>query len=227
MTCSMREWVEDALAQCALSDESLGYLLARGASMEVIESWSITTWVPPSEVAPDEEFRKRHGTHGGFFEGRVVIPLWSPRGTLLGFDSRAPGPEKRASRYMIGDRPWCVCWIGIKTALPKIWQGDDPWIVEGAYDAFPLMLAFDKPVLGCGPARLVYSQLEFLRRFCKFVNLAFDRDPAGRKGTERAMKDLTYRDVGCRDIPYGKTGDDIGAIWDGGGVENIRREFPY
>lgn len=223
----MREWIEDALAQCSLDDDGLGYLLGRGGTMEVIESWGATTWSSPREVAPDEEFRKRYGSHGEFFDGRVLIPLWSPRGTLLGFDSRAIGETKKASRYLIGDRPWAVCWIGIKTAMPKIWRGEDPWIVEGFADVFALTHAVEGPVLGSGPARLNYSQLEFLRRFCSFANLVFDRDATGRKGTEQALKDLTKRNLGCRDVPYGKPGDDPGAIWLRSGAEGVRQAFPY
>ena len=224
---SMRAWVEDAFAQSQLNDDCLGYLLGRGATMEVIEQWEITTFTCPKEPAPDALFRERHGAHGGFFEGRVLIPLWSPRGTLLGFDSRGTGDVKRASRYMIGDRPWAVCWIGLKTAMRKIWGGQDPWIVEGAFDVFALMHATDAPVLGTGPARLVQNQLEFLRRFCKYVNLAFDRDKTGRKGTKRALFDLSKLEVGCRDVPYGKSDDDPGAIWLRGGAAGMRAAFPY
>jgi len=223
----MREWIEDVLAQCSLDDDCLGYLLSRGATMNVIEDWGMTTFMPPTVEAPDAMFKERYGKHGEFFEGRAVIPLWSPRGTLLGFDSRAIGDTKKASRYMIGDRPWAVCWIGAKTAMRKIWEGKDPWVVEGAFDVFALMHALDAPVLGAGPARLVWGQLEFLRRFCKFVNLAFDRDATGRKGTEQAMKDLARINVGCRDIPYGKPGDDPGAIWLRGGANGMRGAFPY
>lgn len=223
----MRAWVEDAFAQCSLDDDCLGYLLSRGATMEVIDSWGMATFTPPSEQAPDPQFCERYGKYGEFFEGRVLIPLWCPRGTLLGFDSRAIGETKRASRYMIGDRPWAVCWIGLKSAMRKIWEGRDLWIVEGAFDVFALMHAIDGPILGAGPARLVGAQLEFLRRFCKYVNLVFDRDPTGRKGTHKAMQDLAKINVACRDVPYGKTGDDPGAIWLRGGAVGTRSAFPY
>jgi DNA primase len=195
--------------------------------MEVIQSWQMVTFTPPRELAPDPLFRERYGPHGEFFKDRVLIPLWSPRGTLLGFDSRAIGDTKRASRFMIGDRPWAVCWIGVKSAMSKIWQGKDPWIVEGAFDVFALMHAIDAPVLGAGPARLVQGQLEFLRRFSKFVNLAFDRDATGRKGTHAALKDLARLEVSCRDVPYGKTDDDPGAIWLRGGAPGMCAAFPY
>ncbi len=226
-TSGLREWIEVALAQCSLNDEGMGYLLSRGARMDVISQWEMTTFTPPREPAPDDTFRERYGTHGEFFERRVLIPLWCPRGTLLGFDSRAIGDTKRASRYLIGDRPWAVCWIGIRSAMRKIWEGQDPWIVEGAFDVFALMHAIDGPILGAGPARLVYGQLEFLRRFCKFVNLVFDRDATGRKGTKKAMEDLARINVGFRDIPYGKLEDDPGAIWLRGGQIGMRSAFPY
>lgn len=223
----MREWVEDALAQCVLSEEARGYLLARGAKPETIDSWGITTWTPPSEPAPDEEFRKRLGEHGEVFNDRIIIPLRSPRGVLLGWDSRSIG-EKAVLRWLIGDRPWCVCWVGLQVAMDKIWEGCDPWIVEGAFDVFALQHALpDEPVLGAGPARLVYSQVEFLRRFCKHVNLVFDRDTAGRKGSQKALADLQDRGVSCREIAYGRADDDPGKIWDRGGAEAMRREFPY
>ena len=229
------------MAQCVLSGQAEGYLLARGAKPEIIDAWGITTWSSPPEPAPDEEFRKRLGIHGESFNDRIIIPLRSPRGVLLGWDSRAIG--EKGARWLIGDRPWCVCWVGVQTEMDKIWAGRDPWIVEGAFDVFALHHALpDEPVLGAGPARLVYSQLEFLRRFwgvpdgdagsaghwfTGMVNLVFDRDAVGRKATQRALKDLKTRGVSCREIAYGRTDDDPGKIWDRGGVEGMRREFPY
>jgi len=221
----MRAWVEEALRQCPLTEDVEGYLLSRGAKPKTISEWGIKTWVSPAEAAPDETFRERYGSHGEFFDERAIIPLYSPRGALLGWDSRAT-EAKKASRYMIGDDQWSPVFLGILESLEKLWNGATAYLIEGAFDVFALQHAYpDDAVLGTGPARLTYSQAEFLRRYAKRVVVAFDNDPTGIKGTEKALKDLSFRRVECERLKYGRPGDDPGAIWLQGGAKAVQKIF--
>lgn len=221
----MRKWIEAALEQCPLTADVEGYLLSRGAKPETIATWKARTWECPEEPAPDPTFQERYGPHGEFFEDRAIMPLYSPLGKVLGWDSRAT-VGKKASRYMIGDDPWSPVFLGLLEALEKIWAGRAVYLVEGFADVFALQHAFpDDAILGTGPARLTYSQAEFLRRFAKYVYIAYDNDPTGDKGAEKALKDLRFRRVECERLKYGRTGDDPGAIWTMGGLDSIRKTF--
>ena len=221
---NLREWLEAALAASELTEEARDYLMGRGASPEVIDTWGITCFDPPVEPCPDPSL-KRFGHHFDVFDGKVIYPLHSPRGKLLGFDSRTVD-QKDLIRFLLPDAHWTVTWIGMPHAMQGIWGGKTIYIVEGIFDVFALHHAApDGVVLGSGPARLAFKQTEFLRRWASDVGIAYDRDDTGRRGTELALKNLRYAGVECREIPY--RGKDPGDIWDRGGVEAIREAFPH
>jgi DNA primase len=223
----VREWATRALQNMTLAANDRGYLLGRGARDELLEGMGVTTWGEPDEDAPDEVFREKYGPRGRFFKGRIIFPLWSPRGQLIGWDSR-PADRKTLSRYIMPEHAWQTAWIGMPVAMPRIWTGMSVWVCEGVFDLFALDQALrGAPILATGTARLHRGQTEFLRRFAKDgVRLALDRDKAGRAGTEKAMMYLRRLGVECSDIPYGP-GKDPGEIWDNHGLEGVERAFPF
>lgn len=223
----MREWIENALSDCVVSEEAEAYLLGRGATREIIEQWGIKVFECPAQECPDERYHEKLGTHFDIFEGRVIYPLRSLRGTLLGFDSRSLG-HKNEIRFMLPESHWHAVWINMPGAMEKIYQRRRVVVVEGRYDVFAMLrIVKEEAVLGSGPAHLNWRQLEFLRRWGVEVWIVYDRDPAGMKGTEDGLKDLRYRGVECRELPYGRKGDDPGLIWDNGGEPALRGVFPY
>lgn len=223
----MKEWLENALADCVLTEDAEDYLLGRGATRDLLERWGVKVFECPSEPCPDERFHEKLGTHFDLFEDRVIYPLRSPRGALLGFDSRSLD-RKNEVRFMLPESQWHPVWINMPDAMEKVYAGHPVVVVEGRYDVFAMLrIVKHQAVLGSGPAHLNWRQLEFLRRWCSEVWIAYDRDPAGAKGTESALKDLGFRGVQCRELPYGRTGDDPGLIWDRGGDAALREAFPY
>jgi len=221
----MREWATKALLGMELSANDRGYLLGRGARPDLLAGMGVCTWSPPDDPAPDEAFREKYGDHGRFFEDRIIFPLWSPRGQLLGWDSRH-ADRKDLSRYIIPKFQYQTVWIGMPVAMPRIWEGKTVWICEGIFDLFALDQACPtSPVLACGTANLHRGHTEFLRRFATSVRMVLDRDPAGRRGTEKALSYLSRVGVECRDFPYGP-GKDPGEIWDNHGFEGVRHAFP-
>jgi DNA primase len=223
----MKAWFEAALGACDIYDDAVDELMGRGATRDLIKQWNIKSFEPPIEPCPDESLHERFGPHFEVMEGRTIFPLYSPRGQLLGFDSRAIG-RKNEVRLMLPESHWQPVWINMPGAMDKIFQRRIVVVVEGRYDVFAMLQIVKKEVvLGSGPAHLNWRQLEFLRRWNVEVWVVFDQDPTGRKGTEQALKDLRARGVECREIPYGRSGDDPGGIWDRGGVPALQGEFPY
>jgi len=228
----MREWLADALVSCPLDDAARDYLVGRGATEEVIERWGIRTWDCPLRRCPDDGMAEKFGPHFEHLAGRVVYPLWSARGVLLGLDSRNVD-RKDDLQILLAESRWTAVWIGMPWAMPLIWAGRDVYVVEGRFDVFPMLhVVKDDAVLGSASARLSWRQLEFLRRWMSGpkagrVHLVYDRDRAGRDGTMQALRDLRRRGVQCDEIRYGKDGDDPGTIWDRGGREALRTAFPH
>ncbi len=221
----MRDWVEANLARLKLSEGHRGYLLGRAARPDAIRELGLVSWEgTAANEAPDEDFRQRYGGRGEFFEERLILPLRSPRGTLLGWDSRET-ERKAASRYLLPQGRWNPVWVNMPRVMPRVFAKRPVWIVEGMFDVFALEQALspDTPVLGAGTARLVYSQIQYLRRFASEVYLVFDMDKAGREGARRALEDLTRVGVPCTVLAY--PGKDPGEIWDTKGFFGVREVF--
>lgn len=226
---ALSAWLAAALQLCSLSEDARDYLMGRGATPEVIEQWKLVTFEAPPEPCPDERLHKHYGTNFDRFEGKVIYPLYSPRGRLLGFDSRTPY-AKDDDRYLLPESRWNPVWIGMPAAMPAIWKGADIIVVEGRFDVWAMLHATTRgqAVLGSGPAHLSYKQTEFLRRWAQSdVYMGYDNDAAGKKGIADALKHLEMKRVSCNELRYGRTGDDPGAIWDRGGVEALQEAFPH
>jgi DNA primase len=220
-------WLVSALELCSLTEDARDYLMGRGATPDVIEHWGIKVFDAPPEPFPDERLRKYYGPCFERFEGKIVYPLYGPRGQLLGIDTRSMD-AKDDDRYLLPESRWNPVWIGMPQAMPLVYDGADVVVVEGRFDVFPMYHATDKAVLGSGTAHLSWKQIEFLRRWVKgHVYMCYDRDDGGRKGVEDALRDLGKRRVECSELRYGVNGDDPGTIWDRGGSAAMRDAFPY
>lgn len=218
----MREWLQQALQQSPLQEASKQYLLARGAKSTLIKRWGFCNFKPPQEDCPDPKY-KNFGRHFEAFRNKLITPLWSPRGVLMGFDSRTP--ERRdLRRFFLPEAHWNPVWIGMPWAMPLIWDKRPIWVVEGGPDAFALKRVVKDPVLGSGPAGLSYNQIEFLKRWGGDVNFCLDRDKTGIRAARKAMKQLRPHGVQCRDIPF-RGGKDPNSIYEKGGDEALERAF--
>lgn len=222
-------WLAAALELCSLEEEHRDYVMGRGATPEVIERWQIRTFDPPPQACPDPRLHKHYGECFDRFEGKIVYPLFSPRGRLLGFDSRT-AYQKDDDRYLLPESRWNPVWIGMPSAMDAVWAGADIVVVEGRADVWAMLHACSRgqAVLGSGPAHLAYRHVDFLERWARGdVYMAYDNDDAGKKGIADAIENLDRRGVACSRVRYGRAGDDPGKLWDRGGVEALREAFPH
>lgn len=239
----MRDWLAAAVLDSSvnLPEEAEGYVLGRGLTYSLMEEMRVGVWNPPSDPAPDSTFRYRYGDTGGRLEGWLVFPVWAPRGRLVGVEFRRWDGEKEVNKHFLPDVSWSPAFMGLTpSALNRIWEGGDVWLVEGVFD---LALAHIVPpgdaVLACGGAKITRSQLSFLQRFMgsnAVVHVAFDMDETGQKmvhgyqhpDTGRRVWGVVERleKVGVRAQPVSyRGGKDPGEIWEIGGAASLRRSF--
>jgi DNA primase len=246
----VRDWLDSTLR---LSREGLaereaieGYLLGRGLPEELIEGFGIGVWPGgfPDEVgaAPAEDFRKRHGPRGlggppktTPLSGLLTIPLYSPRGSLIGVEFRGI-QEKKLTRYLLPGSKWQPIFIGLPYEMERIWKGGTVWIVEGLFDIGGLRQAVPEQdaVLASLRAKLTDKHVEFLRRYARGgVHMLYDNDETGQRGMHDwrddtgklrwgALTRLHRAGVECRAIPY-RGGKDPGEIWEQVGTDGLRK----
>jgi len=230
------DWLEEALAECPLTEEVENYLLSRGAQEPTIRGEHLVTWQPLKAPAPVEDFRRWYGSRGERLTGYLVCPVRSPKGTLLGFEARNTH-RKQISDYRLPQAKWNPFWLGVQVGMQRIWDGGDIWIVEGLFDKCALEWGVPNKdaVLASVRAHLTREHIEFLRRYCKgWIHLVYDNDVTGRNATHGgpdssgrmvpgALDRLARVGLKCRDVTY--SGKDPGAVWDKGGAAAIQAVF--
>jgi DNA primase len=209
-----------------------GYLEARGFSQEVQACWGAgyaparrdgLTRALRAQGCPDVLIEKaglarriRSGDLIDVFRDRVMLPVRSPSGMVVGFIGRAVGAASYMPRYLNSPRT-CLydksaMLFGLCEARPLLTHGARPVLVEGPLDAIAVTADCGGRFAGlaaCGTALTAQhvsalAQLVDLR--CRGVLVAFDADPAGLRAAVRAYH-LLWRlteQIDIVDLPAGK-----------------------
>jgi DNA primase len=182
-----------------------GYLASRGFPFPVLQDWQVG-YAPARRDALTRHLRSlgfpnqvilsaglarssRYGVLTDIFHDRLMIPIRSAAGLIVGFIGRAtePGVPKylnspRTAQYVKGD-----VLFGLSQARPALAAGATPVIGEGPLDVIAVsMTGNDRyaPVAPCGTA-LTARQAAALDQAAGLaetgVMVAFDADLAGRR----------------------------------------------
>lgn len=225
---SLQGWISESLSGLYLTDDVEEYVLSRGAKEQTYRDLGVCTWTLPETPCPDREFSKSYGPRGEKMEGFLVTPYYSPRGEIIGFEARSIYEKIVCDVRCMPKCKWNPVWINTNRAFPILWGSDIPTVsvVEGVFDLFALewVLPPEQPVLVSLRATLSPQQIDFLSRFCKFVNIVYDEDPTGKRASEKALRALRKKGVSSKWVRY-CGGKDPGVIWDKGGVQALRHSF--
>ncbi len=148
-----------------------------------------------------------------------VLPLTDSLGTITGFQFRPVDRDNSKHMDYIAAEDALVLF-GFHQALPHIWATEQIFIVEGAFDLFPVQRVVPG-VVATMTARITDSFVRVLRRLVRVVWLGYDADPAGQSATSRFIK-KHGRDFDVRPILYpkvpvrgtGKLTKDPGDLWE-------------
>ena len=240
MTAWLLAALESARETLEHDEDAQGYLLGRGMQDHVIEEMGVGVWSPPEADAPDAVFRDRYGDNGWKLRGRLVVPFYSPRGKVIGFEARSM-TDKNATRHLLVEAAWNPVFIGCGMATPKVWDGGNVWLVEGLFDMTAMLriVPEEDAVLATVRAKVSDKHLEYLRRFCKgMVYVVYDNDETGRKQTTGWTDDKTGKfrwgaiqrlervGLPCHDARY-RGGKDPGEIWEKTGTSGLQQAFAH
>lgn len=235
----MREWLQEAIRSCSLPEYAEGYVLGRGLPWNLVEELGVCIWQAQPTRAPDK-FYHNNGVKGHRVHDWLCIPLYSPRGRLVGCEYRNL-EKKEVRKYHMQESNWVPVFGGMcPTNLDKIASGSDVWLVEGIFDiALQKAVSEKDVVLSMGGAKVTPHQINFLKRFVRktaTVHVCFDMDETGRK----MAQGYTHPDTGkkiwgvvqrlervklnARLVTY-TGGKDPGEIWESGGAFALKQSL--
>jgi len=128
------------------------------------------------------------------FRGRIIFPVFSPTGRIIGFGGRVmpSANAKQLAKYV--NSPETSIYhkshvlYGLYQAKDTIRRQEFAILVEGYADVLALYQAGFKNVVAASGTSLTKEQLDLLRRYSTTLTLIFDADQAGKNAAVRGIE---------------------------------------
>ncbi|OBX25185.1 DNA primase [Gelidibacter algens] len=157
----------------AFTDEAL----KKGYQLEFLEKTGLTI------VKEEKRFDR--------FKGRVMFPIHSMSGRILGFGGRILGADKKAAKYL--NSPESEVYhkskilYGLFHAKQSIAKEDNCYLVEGYTDVIQFHQTGIKNVVASSGTALSPEQIRLINRLTKNITVLFDGDAAGIRASVRGI----------------------------------------
>jgi len=125
------------------------------------------------------------------FSGRVMFPIHSLSGQVLGFGGRILRSDLKTAKYL--NSPESEIYhkskilYGIFQARKAIMDEDKCFLVEGYTDVMSLHEANIENVVASSGTSLTQEQVRLIKRFTQNITILYDGDPAGIKASLRGI----------------------------------------
>ncbi len=157
----------------AFTSEALG----KGYKLDYLEKSGLTI------VKEQKQFDR--------FKGRVIFPIQSMSGRVLGFGGRILNSEKKAAKYL--NSPESDIYhkskvlYGIYHAKQSIAKEDRCYLVEGYTDVIQMYQRGIHNVVASSGTALTPDQIRLIRRLTTNITVLFDGDAAGLRASLRGI----------------------------------------
>ncbi len=151
--------------------------LAEGYKLEFLEKTGL------SIVKGERQFDR--------FKGRVMFPIHSMSGRVLGFGGRILTSDKKAAKYL--NSPESAIYhkskvlYGINYAKQAIAKEDNCFMVEGYTDVVQFHQTGIENVVSSSGTALTSEQIRLINRLTKNITVLFDGDAAGLRASLRGI----------------------------------------
>ena len=126
-----------------------------------------------------------------FFRGRVMFPIHSISGRVLGFGGRTLKADKNIAKYF--NSPESIIYnksqilYGIHFAKSAIVKYDNCFLVEGYTDVISLHQTGIENVVASSGTSLTQDQIRLIKRYTNNITILYDGDAAGIKASFRGI----------------------------------------
>lgn len=173
--------------------------LAEGYKLEFLEKTGL------SIVKGEKQFDR--------FKGRVMFPIHSMSGRVLGFGGRILSSDKKAAKYL--NSPESEIYhkskvlYGINYAKQAIAKEDNCFLVEGYTDVIQFHQTGIENVVSSSGTALTSEQIRLINRLTKNITVLFDGDAAGLRASLRGIDLILEQGMNVRicNFPEGEDPD--------------------
>ena len=184
----------------------LSYFKERGFTDETIQEFqlgfSTDAWSGLTDTALKKGYKLKYLESTGLsivkgekqfdrFKGRVLFPIHSMSGRVLGFGGRILAKNEKAAKYL--NSPESDIYhkskvlYGIYYAKQTIAKEDNCFLVEGYTDVIQFHQKGIKNVVSSSGTALTPDQIRLINRLTKNITVLFDGDPAGIRASLRGI----------------------------------------
>ena len=184
----------------------LAYFQERGFTSESIDrfhlGYSPDQWDALTKAALDAGFHERFLVSSGLtiqkgekkfdrFKGRVMFPIHSMSGRVMGFGGRILKQDKQTAKYV--NSPESEVYqkskvlYGLYQAKQDIAKQGNCYLVEGYTDVIQMHQAGIQNVVSSSGTALTADQVRLVRRLTDNITLLFDGDAAGLRAAMRGV----------------------------------------
>ena len=184
----------------------LSYFKERGFTDEIIKKfqlgYALDEWQAFTDEAIKQGYQLKYLEKTGLtivkeekqfdrFKGRVMFPIHSMSGRILGFGGRILGTNKKAAKYL--NSPESDIYhkskvlYGIYYAKQSIAKEDNCYLVEGYTDVIQFYQKGITNVVSSSGTALTAEQIRLINRLTKNITVLFDGDAAGIRASLRGI----------------------------------------
>lgn len=187
-----------------------------GYQLEFLEKTGLTI------VKEDKKFDR--------FKGRVMFPIHSMSGRVLGFGGRILTQDKKAAKYM--NSPESEIYnkskvlYGLFQSKQSIAKADNCYLVEGYTDVIQMHQRGVKNVVSSSGTALTPEQIRLIRRLTPNITVLFDGDAAGLRASLRGVDLILEAGMNVRvcSFPEGEDPDSFARAHDKEEMEHFLAE---
>ena len=204
----------------------LNYFKERGYSEEIIKKFELGYSPKSKDALSKKSIKKQYSKESLLksglsieidkkalidrFRERVIFPIHSFSGRILGFGGRALNPNAKA-KYQ--NSPESLIYnkskilYGIFFAKNAISKNDNCFIVEGYTDVISLHQKGVENVVSASGTALSIDQIKLISRFTNNISILFDGDSAGVKASFRSVDLILKEGMNVKVIPFPENED--------------------
>ncbi|MDG1148502.1 MAG: DNA primase [Crocinitomicaceae bacterium] len=185
---------------------ALSYFIERGFRPDIIEKFQLGYSINKSDDFTSAALTKgykidylekvgisktKDNRSFDFFRGRVMFPIHSVSGRVLGFGGRTLFTDKKIAKYF--NSPESIIYnkseilYGLHFSKGDIIKYDNCFLCEGYTDVISMYQAGIQNVVSSSGTSLTREQIRLVKRYTKNITILYDGDAAGIKASFRGI----------------------------------------